>query len=233
MRPHAQILTSRLATSFLCVGATIHYSIHITNHDAKECACVPLFGYTIYLQAVLLSIIKMLLRRDGGNSLAIDILAALCLSLLLCLVLVVCASPEPPSAPPEVCPLCNQSHCPPLDCNESLQYTDECECCTRCAKLEGERCGGRGDVGGRRCNGTDLYCATRVGRIFGEERLGVCERSKLDRLQTAVRTEPDPERAAILLQWYTTCLLVVVVCTQLERFRACVFIANYPYLPVL
>lgn len=72
------------------------------------------------------------------------------------------------------CASCNQSRCPPVSCNESLQYVDGCGCCVLCGKLEGERCGGDGDTGGR-CNGSRLRCAYRLGSIFGESRMGVCE----------------------------------------------------------
>ena len=104
------------------------------------------------------------------------------LSLLLALLLLspsLSFLPPPPSAAPSVflgwgCPPCNLSLCPEPQCNESLQYADGCGCCALCARLEGDRCGGRGEVGGR-CNETELRCAYRLGSVYGEDRLGVCE----------------------------------------------------------
>ena len=79
-------------------------------------------------------------------------------------------------APPPFwgCPPCNRSACPPVACDESLQYVDGCGCCAMCAKVEEERCGGEREVGGR-CNSSGLYCAYRLGSIFGESRVGICE----------------------------------------------------------
>ena len=74
------------------------------------------------------------------------------------------------------CAPCDQSGCPPVTCEETLQYVDECGCCVLCAKEEGERCGGEGGVGGRCKYG--LHCAYRLGSIYGESRMGVCEHSK-------------------------------------------------------
>ena len=74
------------------------------------------------------------------------------------------------------CAPCNQSSCPPVACDENLQYMDSCGCCALCAKEEGERCGGREDVAGRCKPG--LYCAYRLGSIFGESRMGICENGK-------------------------------------------------------
>lgn len=74
------------------------------------------------------------------------------------------------------CPPCNESSCPPVACSENLQYVDSCGCCALCAKEEGERCGGSGGEGGRCRFG--LFCAYRLGSMFGEARIGVCENGK-------------------------------------------------------
>ena len=118
------------------------------------------------------------LQTDDGQSAVQS--ATFCLSLLIGLLLAV-ASPGLSSfflPPGWGCPPCNRSHCPPIACDESLQYADECSCCSLCAKLEEEACGGRGNAGGS-CNGSGLHCAYRLGSIFGEERFGICENSEL------------------------------------------------------
>ncbi|KAJ8029717.1 hypothetical protein HOLleu_29181 [Holothuria leucospilota] len=90
------------------------------------------------------------------------------------------------------CPPCEQIHCYPrrgskLNCRGGVTR-GVCNCCPRCAKLEGEPCGGKWDYLGT-CD-VELECVQiQFGETFGQdqsiglitERRGVCRRVPPDR----------------------------------------------------
>jgi len=72
---------------------------------------------------------------------------------------------------PEQCPL----HIVREGCGRGREIElDECSCCPRCTRSEGESCGGIKQLS---CS-PGLYCAHRPGRTYGYIREGVCEPCK-------------------------------------------------------
>ena len=66
---------------------------------------------------------------------------------------------------------CSRVRClTPVDCKGGT-VKDICGCCTVCAKVEGERCGGEWETEGRCDSG--LECSVRDGRL--KAGVGLCE----------------------------------------------------------
>lgn len=79
------------------------------------------------------------------------------------------------------CPPCERLHCSPkkaskLNCKGEITL-GVCNCCPRCAKVEGESCGGKWDYLGRCESGSECAPDTSTGiQINSQPQQGVCRR---------------------------------------------------------
>ncbi|XP_071845365.1 uncharacterized protein [Apostichopus japonicus] len=101
------------------------------------------------------------------------------------------------------CPPCEQIHCSPkraskLNCRGGVTL-GVCNCCPRCAKLEGEPCRGKWDYLGLCDTGLECVSVSQFADIPGqdqsitltEERNGICRRVPPDRQSSAPVLTPE------------------------------------------